>query len=318
MRSITTPVDGWMRLGDERHPPGRATCARRSRTPSPPGCVEEVSLLCDQLARLFVGSSSRSARSHSSAGLRAMRGRLWHQRRRPRPPHTAPGWGERRCQPDVWFRSTQRQVGRVRAPHRHGGSVPCDLDRWWHPTRPGRHVPRTSSSGTAQRHLSVPKRRESSGGGGDDRSDLGRVIRHGLAARKRRVGASEVAAVPRKTNRKVIVQRMVGGESRLRRRAAPRGSGPSRGRGSVRRRAAEPMCGESGVGHAFAYAGGWIACAPDFRLVLRRRCWRARNISAVAGRSRRRRTVRTRSRAPVECRASRGALGVDWAAWTEG
>ena len=41
------------------------------------------------------GAAPVRGRSHSSAGLRANKGRLWPLRRRP-PPHTAPGWGERR------------------------------------------------------------------------------------------------------------------------------------------------------------------------------------------------------------------------------
>ena len=86
---------------------------------------------------------------------------------------------------------------------------PCDLDRWWHPTGPRRHVPRTSSSllRPSQRHLPsqgiVPKRRANvQGGGGDDRSGPGTVIQAGLAARKRRVGAVR-GAVPAQTHRKV-------------------------------------------------------------------------------------------------------------------
>ena len=46
--------------------------------------------------------------------------------------------------------------------------------------------------------------RECPGGGGDDRAS-GRRDQAGLAARKRRVGAVR-GAVPRKTNRKVIVR----------------------------------------------------------------------------------------------------------------
>ena len=175
-------------------PADAAASARHRRPPRPdrrppPGCVDR-GVLAGACASTPgpVGAAPVRARSHSSAGLRAMRGRLWHQRRRPRPPHTVPGRGKR------------------------GGSVgPCDLDRWWHPTGPRRHVPRTSSSllRPSQRHLPsqgiVPKRRANvQGGGGDDRSGPGTVIQAGLAARKRRVGAVR-GAVPAQTHQKVIV-----------------------------------------------------------------------------------------------------------------
>ena len=210
MRSITTTVRSTaalarsrLRLGaiDERDPPGRATCTvpkvvsgwrscrRRcerptSSAPRPdrrplPGCVDR-GVLAGACASTPgpVGAAPVRARSHSSAGLRAMRGRLWPQRRRPRPPHTAPGWGKRRCEPRLASLNSPATAGPCWAPHRHGGSVgPCDLDRWWHPTRPRRHVPRTSSSllRPSQRHLPSPRHRtktprECPGGGGDDRS----------------------------------------------------------------------------------------------------------------------------------------------------
>ena len=161
-----------------------AASARHRRPPRPnrrppPGCVDR-GVLAGACASTPgpVGAAPVRARSHSSAGLRAMRGRLWHQRRRPRPPHTAPGRGERRCEPRLASLNSPATAGPCWAPHRHGGSVgPCDLDRWWHPTRPRRHVPRTSSSllRPSQRHLpsqgTVPKRRANvQGGGGDDRS----------------------------------------------------------------------------------------------------------------------------------------------------
>ena len=143
-------------------PAGAAASARHRRPPRPdrrplPGCVER-----GVLARACastpgpVGAAPVRARSHSSAGLRAMRGRLWPQRRWPRPPHTAPGRGKRRCEPRLASLNSPATAGPCWAPHRHGGSVgPCDLDRWRHPTRPRRHVPRTSSSllRPSQRHL---------------------------------------------------------------------------------------------------------------------------------------------------------------------
>ena len=153
-------------------PAGAAASARHRRPPRPdrrppPGCVDR-GVLAGACASTPgpVGAAPVRARSQSSAGLRAMRGRLWRQRRRPRPPHTAPGRGERRCEPRLASLNSPATAGPCWAPHRHGGSVgPCDLDRWWHPTRPRRHVPRTSSSllRPSQRHLpsqgTVPKRR---------------------------------------------------------------------------------------------------------------------------------------------------------------
>ena len=153
-------------------PAGAAASARHRRPPRPdrrplPGCVDR-GVLAGACASTPgpVGAAPVRARSHSSAGLRAMRGRLWPQRRRPRPPHTAPGRGKRRCEPRLAALNSPATAGPCWAPHRHGGSVgPCDLDRWWHPTRPRRHVPRTSSSllRPSQRHLpsqgTVPKRR---------------------------------------------------------------------------------------------------------------------------------------------------------------
>ena len=165
-------------------PADAAASARHRRPPRPdrrppPGCVDR-GVLAGACASTPgpVGAAPVRARSHSSAGLRAMRGRLWHQRRRPRPPNTAPGRGERRCEPRLASLNSPATAGPCWAPHRHGGIVgPCDLDRWWHPTRPRRHVPRTSSSllRPSQRHLpsqgTVPKRRANvQGGGGDDRS----------------------------------------------------------------------------------------------------------------------------------------------------
>ena len=165
-------------------PADAAASARHRRPPRPdrrppPGCVDR-GVLAEACASTPgpVGAAPVRARSHSSAGLRAMRGRLWRQRRRPRPPHTAPGRGEQRCEPRLASLNSPATAGPCWAPYRHGGSVgPCELDRWWHPTRPRRHVPRTSSSllRPSQRHLpsqgTVPKRRANvQGGGGDDRS----------------------------------------------------------------------------------------------------------------------------------------------------
>ena len=121
-------------------PADAAASARHRRPPRPdrrppPGCVDR-GVLAGACASTPgpVGAAPVRARSHSSAGLRAMRGRLWHQRRRPRPPHTVPGRGERRCEPRLASLNSPATAGPCWAPHRHGGSVgPCDLDRWWHP-----------------------------------------------------------------------------------------------------------------------------------------------------------------------------------------
>ncbi len=200
-------------------PADAAASARHRRPPRPdrrppPGCVDR-GVLAGACASTPgpVGGAPVRARSHSSAGLRAMRGRLWRQRRRPRPPHTAPGRGKRRCEPRLASLNSPATAGPCWAPHQHGGSVgPCELDRWWHPTRPRRHVPRTSSSllRPSQRHLpsqgSVPKRRANvQGGGGDDRSVRGAVIRPGWPPERGRWALSG-ALSPRKTNRKVTVR----------------------------------------------------------------------------------------------------------------
>ena len=224
-------------------PADAAASARHRRPPRPdrrppPGCVDR-GVLAGACASTPgpVGAAPVRARSHSSAGLRAMRGRLWHQRRPPRPPHTAPGRGERRCEPRLASLNSPATAGSCWAPHRHGGRVgPCDLDRWWHPTRPRRHVPRSSSSllRPSQRHLpsqgTVPKTpRECPGGGGDDRAS-GRRDQAGLAARKRRVGAVR-GAVPAqnepKSDRPRAKTPMNRRKSRLRRRAAPLAASPT-------------------------------------------------------------------------------------------
>ena len=200
-------------------PADAAASARHRRPPRPdrrppPGCVDRGVLAGACVSTPGpVGAAPVRARSHSSAGLRAMRGRLWHQRRRPRPPHTAPGRGERRCEPRLASLNSPPTAGPCWAPHRHGGSVgPCDLDRWWHPTRPRRHVPRTSSSllRPSQRHLpsqgTVSKRRANVQGGRRGRPKRpGAVIRPGWPP-ERGGWALSGALSPRKTNRNVIVR----------------------------------------------------------------------------------------------------------------
>ena len=87
-------------------PADAAASARHRRPPRPdrrppPGCVDR-GVLAGACASTPgpVGPAPVRARSHSSAGLRAMRGRLWHQRRQhllagrrhglgPEPPHVA-------------------------------------------------------------------------------------------------------------------------------------------------------------------------------------------------------------------------------------
>ena len=178
-------------------PADAAASARHRRPPRPdrrppPGCVDR-GVLAGACASTPgpVGGAPVRARSHSSAGLRAMRGRLWHQRRRPRPPHTAPSRGEQRCEPRLASLNSPATAGPCWAPHRHGGSVgPCDLDCWCHPTRPRRHVPRTSSSllRPSQRHLpsqgTVPKRRANVQGAEGTTEASGRRDQAGLAARE--------------------------------------------------------------------------------------------------------------------------------------
>ena len=200
--------------------PAEAAASARHRRPPrpnrrpPPGCVDR-GVLAGACASTPgpVGAAPVRARSHSSAGLRAMRGRLWHQRRRPRPPHTAPGRGERRCEPRLASLNSPATAGPCWAPHRHGGSVgPCDLDRWWHPTRPRRHVPRTSSSllrpiaeaSPFPRHCTKTPR-ECPGGRRGRPKRPGAVIRPGWPP-ERGGWALSGALSPRKTNRKVIVR----------------------------------------------------------------------------------------------------------------
>ena len=199
-------------------PADAAASARHRRPPRPdrrppPGCVDR-GVLAGACASTPgpVGPAPVRARSHSSAGLRAMRGRLWHQRRRPRLPHTAPGRGERRCEPRLASLNSPATAGPCWAPHRHGGSVgPCDLDRWWHPTRPRRHVPRTlvvaataiaEASPFPRHRIKTP--RECPGGRRGRPKRPGAVIRPGWPP-ERGGWALSGALSPRKTNRKVIV-----------------------------------------------------------------------------------------------------------------
>ena len=89
--------------------PGAAASARLRRPPRPdrqpsPGCVDRGVLAgaCGSTPDP-AGAARVRVRSHSSAGLRPNRGRLWPQRRRPRLLHTASGRGKRRCGP--WLAS---------------------------------------------------------------------------------------------------------------------------------------------------------------------------------------------------------------------
>ena len=203
-------------------PADAAASARHRRPPRPdrrppPGCVDR-GVLAGACASTPgpVGAAPVRARSHSSAGLRAMRGRLWHQRRRPRPPHTAPGWGERRCEPRLASLNSPATAGPCWAPHRHGGSVgPCDLDRWWHPTRPSKARPENlvvaataiAEASPFPRHRTKTPRKCPGG----RRGRRGRPQRPGAVIRpgwppERGGWALSGALSPRKTHRKVIVR----------------------------------------------------------------------------------------------------------------
>ena len=109
--------------------PGAAASARLRRPPRPdrqpsPGCVDRGVLAgaCGSTPDP-AGAARVRVRSHSSAGLRPNRGRLWPQRRRPRLLHTASGRGKRRCGPWLASRSTLRQplLRTSREPSRHYG-----------------------------------------------------------------------------------------------------------------------------------------------------------------------------------------------------
>ena len=82
---------------------GAAASARHHQPPrpdrrTPPGCLDRGVLAgaCVSIPGP-VGAAPVRGRSRASAELRANRERLWPQRRRPRPPHGAPGRGERGC-----------------------------------------------------------------------------------------------------------------------------------------------------------------------------------------------------------------------------
>ena len=82
---------------------GAAASARHHQPPrpdrrTPPGCIDR-GVLAGACASIPgpVGAAPVRGRSRASAELRANRERLWPQRRRPRPPHGAPGRGERGC-----------------------------------------------------------------------------------------------------------------------------------------------------------------------------------------------------------------------------
>ena len=142
--------------------PGAEASARLRRPPRPdrqpsPGCVDRGVLAgaCGSTPDP-AGAARVRVRSHSSAGLRPNRGRLWPQRRQRRLLHTASGRGNRRC-----------------------GSCLASLNP---PATAASHVPRTSSSRRpSQRHLlsqgTVPNRRANvqgaPEGGGPKRPGVG-------------------------------------------------------------------------------------------------------------------------------------------------
>ena len=83
---------------------GRAAAAPNARRrrpprpdpPPPPGCVGRGALAgaCASTPD-HAGSTPVRGRSHASAGPRAKKGRLWSPRKKPPPPHRAPGRVER-------------------------------------------------------------------------------------------------------------------------------------------------------------------------------------------------------------------------------
>ena len=216
-------------------PADAAASARHRRPPRPdrrppPGCVDR-GVLAGACASTPgpVGAAPVRARSHSSAELRAMRGRLWHQRRRPRPPHTAPGWGERRCEPRLASLNSPATAGPCWAPHRHGGSVATSIAGGTQRDPEGTsREPRRRCYGH-RRGISLPKApyqnaAQMSRGAEGTTAASGRRDQAGLAARKRRVGAVR-GAVPAqnapKSDRPRAKTPMNRRKSRLRRRAAP-------------------------------------------------------------------------------------------------
>ena len=202
---------------------GAAASARHHQPPrpdrrTPPGCIDRGVLAgaCVSIPGP-VGAAPVRGRSRSSAGLHANRERLWPQRRRPRPPHGAPGRGERgrgarsaSLNSPATAAAHSRPADRPRpsrASHRHGGGAGSSgLDRWWRPTRPRRHVPITSSSSPrpSQRRLpshdTLPKRSANVQGEGrwDGSKRPGTVDQAGLAARKKARGRLS----PRKAHRR--------------------------------------------------------------------------------------------------------------------
>ena len=102
------------------------------------------------------------------------------------------------------------------APHRHGGGAGRgDLDHWWRPTRPRRHVPRTSKSPRpSQRHLpfpTTPYQNAARMSRGARRRGWTEAPRHrdqaGLAARKAVGGGGAVRALStHKAHRKWVVR----------------------------------------------------------------------------------------------------------------
>ena len=182
---------------------------------SSPGCVDR-GVLAGACASTPgpVGAAPVRARSHSSAGLRAMRGRLWHQRRRPRPPHTAPVVGGSGAVSHVSHRSTlpppPDRVGRLTgtaAVSVHATSIAGDTQR--DPEGTSRE-PRRRCYGH-RRGISLPKApyqnaaQMSRGGRRGRPKRPGAVIRPGWPP-ERGGWALSGALSPRKTNRKVIVR----------------------------------------------------------------------------------------------------------------
>ena len=170
---------------------GRATCTRSSAA-----------------ARLRRGVRRACASTPGPVGAAPVRAR-WlfaHQRRRPRPPHTAPGRGKRRCEPRL--ASPTLPPPRVLG-DRHGGSVgrmPIAGGTQPQKARPENLVVAATAIAEASpfpRHCTKTPR-ECPGGRRGRPKRPGTAIQAGLAARKRRVGAVR-GAVPAQNEPKVIV-----------------------------------------------------------------------------------------------------------------
>ena len=190
-------------------PADAAASARHRRPPRPdrrppPGCVDR-GVLAGACASTPgpVGGAPVRARSHSSAGLRAMRGRLWRQRRRPRPPHTAPGRGKRRCEPRLASlnspanRRTVLGASPARRQCRSMRARSLVAPNATQKARPENLVVAATAIAEASpfpRHRTKTPR-ECPGGRRGRPKRPGTVIQAGLAARKRRVGAVR-GAVP--------------------------------------------------------------------------------------------------------------------------